>query len=144
MHQCITPEAAGMTESWFAPMLIDKAYLYAICFTTQAYFDGFFGRTRSAEAQRRDRVYYSMTVRMLQERLALNDDSVKLSDSTVMTVLALSGHAYTTGDYQSANNHMSGLLKLVSMRDVRTFLQNTKLAIEIIRLVLVYIVNYKS
>ena len=77
-------------------------------------------------------MYYARTLRILQERLALDDDSVRFSDSTIMTVLALSGHAYTTGDHESANHHSSGLLKLVSMRGVGRFLQNTKLLVEII------------
>lgn len=136
LDQCITSNTAGMAQAWFTPMLFDVAYLHAVCFTIQTYFDRFLARTRSVEAQRRDRVYYAKTVRILQERLTLEDDTMRLSDSTIMTVLALSGHAYTTGDYESANHHNSGLLKLVSMRGVDTFLQNTKLLIEIIRYVL--------
>ena len=133
LYQCITPNTAGMAQAWFVPMLFDAAYLHAVCFTIQTYFDGIFARTRSAEARRRDCVYYAKTVEILQERLTLDDDSVRLSDSTIMTVLALSGHAYTMGDYESANHHNSGLLKLVTMRGVGAFLQNTKLLIEIIR-----------
>lgn len=133
LDQCISTKTAGMAQAWFVPMLFDAAYLHAVCFTIQAYFDGFFARTRSAAAQRRDRMYYAKTVRILQERLALDDDSLRLTDSTIMTVLALSGHAYTTGDYESADHHNRGLIKLVSMRGVGTFLQNTKLLIEIIR-----------
>jgi hypothetical protein len=133
LDRCIAPELDGVDRAWFEPLLFDPAYLHAACFTIQTYFDGYLERTRSAEDQRRDCVYYAKTVRILQERLALDDDSVRLSDSTIMTVLALSGHAYTTGDYESANHHIRGLLKLVSMRGVGTFLQHTKLLIEIIR-----------
>lgn len=78
-------------------------------------------------------MYYAKTVRILQERLAFGDDSVRLSDSTAMTVLVLYGHAYTNGDYETADNHSKGLLKLVSMRGVDSFLWNTRLSIEIIR-----------
>ncbi|KAK6383444.1 hypothetical protein LTS17_002736 [Exophiala oligosperma] len=120
-------------QEWFSAMLSDVAYLNAMCFTIQCYFDGFFGRTRGIAAERRDRLYFAKTIRILQERLSLDDDNLRLSDSTIMTVLVLSGHAYTTGDYESAHNHISGLLKLVSMRGIDTFLQKTKMSIEIIR-----------
>ncbi len=133
LSQCIANETAGMGRAWFEPLLFDPAYLHAVCFTIQTYFDNYLARTRSAEARQRDYLYYAKTVRILQERLALDDDLVRLSDSTVMTVLALSGHAYTSGDYESANHHMRGLLKLVSLRGAGTFFQNTKLLIEIIR-----------
>jgi hypothetical protein len=136
VDQCIISKTSGTAQAWFSPMLFDAAYLHAVCFTIQAYFDGFFARTRNVEARRRDYVHYAKAVRILQERLEAGDDSERLSDSTIMTVLALSGHAYTTGDYESADNHSRGLLKLVGMRGVGTFLQNTKLLIEIIRYVL--------
>ena len=134
LDECIAPSSNGIVQTWFEPMLFDPAYLYALCFTIPSYFDGLCGRIRSAAEQQRDCVYYAKTVRLLQQRLALDDeDALKLSTSTVMTVLALSGHAYSTGDYESANYHIRGLLKLVSMRGAATFLTSTKLAIEIIR-----------
>lgn len=132
LHECISSDSVGITQTWFAPMLFDAAYLNTACFTIQAYFDGLFARTRSLDAQRRDGLYYAKAVRILRERLALNNGD-KFSDSTIMTVLLLSGHAYTTGDFESANNHISGLLKLVSIRGVRQFFHNVKLSIEIVR-----------
>lgn len=133
LDQCLVPEASEMSFAWFEPMFFDAAYLYTACFTIQTYFDGLLSRTRSLEAQRRDHIYYAKSIKILQDRLAHDDDSSRLSDSTIMTILALSGHAYTMGDYQSANYHIGGLLKLVSMRGVTTFLHNTRLLIEIIR-----------
>jgi hypothetical protein len=133
LHQCIAPKTDGMVQAWFTPMLFDAAYLNAVCFTIQTYLDGFLERTRDSEAQRRDHLHYAKSVRILQKRLMDADDSVRLSNSTIMTILAFSGHAYTTGDYDSANYHIRGLLKLVSMKGVGSFLENTKLSIEIIR-----------
>lgn len=137
LDQCLVPESSEMSRAWIEPMFFDAAYLYTACFTIQTYFDGMLSRTRSVEAQRRDFVYYAKAVRILQERLALDDDSLRLADSTIMTILALSGHAYTIGDYQSADYHIGGVLKLVSMRGVESFLHNTRLLIEIIRYALV-------
>ena len=136
LDQCITSPTAEKTHAWFHPMLFDAAYLHALCFTIPTYFDNALPRTRNIESKRKDCVYYAKTVATLRERLALTNDSDRFSDSTVMTILALSGHAYTTGDYESAHHHNSGLLKLVSMRGVDTFHQNIKLLIEVIRLVL--------
>lgn len=130
---CIIPDESEMTRAWFTPLLFDPAYLYACCFTIQGYFDGYLSRTRSLESQRKDYVYYAKTVAILQERLAVDGDNLRLSDSTIMTVLSLYGHAYTVGDHETANLHIKGLLKLVSMRGVDTFVHNTRMVIEVIR-----------
>lgn len=133
--QCIVPSMTGLDLSWFDPMLSDAAYLNALCFTVPTYFDGLSGRVRSLESQRRDWMHYAKTVKLLQERLSQDDDSLRLQDSTIMTVLILSGHAYTLGDYESADIHINALLKLVNMRGIGTFLHNTKLLIELVRYV---------
>ena len=133
LDRCIALPPHANAEAWFTPMLFDPAYLNAACFTVQAYYDGLYGRTRSVEAQQRDRLYYAKAVRALRERLAHDDERVRLSDSTIMTVLALSGHAYTSGDPESVHDHSRGLLRLASMRGMSTFFQNTKLSIEIVR-----------
>lgn len=78
-------------------------------------------------------MYYAKAIRLLQERLALEDDNTRLSDSTIMTILAMSGHAYTTGDYQYANYHINGMLELVRMRGVDNLIRNTTVLIEIVR-----------
>ena len=133
LDRCIALPPHENSKAWFTPMLFDPAYLNAACFTVQTYYDGLYGRTRSAESQQRDRLYYAKAVRALQERLADEDESLRLSDSTIMTVLALSGHAYTSGDEKSVKDHSKGLLRLASMRGMSTFFDNTKLCIEIIR-----------
>ncbi|KAJ4289667.1 hypothetical protein N0V90_010996 [Kalmusia sp. IMI 367209] len=135
LDQCIIPNEAGMVEAWFAPMLVDPAYLHAACLTTQAFFDGFLGRTRSAEARRQDYVSFATTVKILQNRISRDDDTLKLSDSTIMTIWALSGYAYTQGHHEAAHAHNAALIKLISMRGVDTIFhnKNTKLVTEIIR-----------
>lgn len=133
LDQCIISETALSTQVWCAPLFSDPAYLYTLCFTIQAVYDGFTGRTRSEIAQRRDKLYYAKAIRILQDRLALEDDSARLSDSTIMTILAMSGHAYTTGDYEYANHHINGMLELVRIRGVNNLIQNTTVLIEIVR-----------
>lgn len=133
LDQCITSETALSTQVWCTPLFSDPAYLYTLCFTVQAVYDGFTGRTRTESAKRRDQIYYAKAIRLLQERLALEDDNTRLSDSTIMTILAMSGHAYTTGDYQYANYHINGMLELVRMRGVDNLIRNTTVLIEIVR-----------
>jgi hypothetical protein len=133
LDQCIASGTAAMTQTWFTPLFFDSAYLYTLCFTVQAVFDGFLGRVRTEKARRRDNMYYAKAIRILQDRLALDDDNLKLSDSTIMTVLAMSGHAYTTGDYKSANDHIYGMLQLVSMRGAKNLMHNTTVMIEVVR-----------
>ena len=128
----LVADTDNLTRAWFAAMQSDAAYLYAACFTVQSYFDAMLQRTRSLEAQIRDRVLYAKTIRLLQERLSADDGS-RLSNSTIMTVLTLYGHAYTTGDYESALRHHKGLLKLVSIRGMENLIQDPILLIEIVR-----------
>lgn len=135
LDQCIASDTSSLANYSFTLMLHDAAYLNAACVAIQTYYDRALSRIRDAKAQRRDRECYGKAVRMLQERLDNEDDSVRLSDSTFMTVLSLSGQAYTTGDYEAVLSHNRGLLTLVSMRGVETFVQTTKLLIEIIRYV---------
>jgi hypothetical protein len=133
LHQCITSDTVATTQAWFAPLLFDPVYLYTMCFTVEAFYDRHFGRTRSQKARQRDKIYYAKAIHSLQDRLSRDDDCTRLSDSTIMTVLCMSGHAYTTGDYESANNHISGMLQLVSMRGVGNLIYDTRVLIEIIR-----------
>lgn len=114
----IEPKKDG--NAWLEPMLFDSAYLHAICFTIQAYF-----RNQGTREWRS----YDKAIRIVQERLKTDE---RCSDSTIMTIMALTGHASMTGDHTSAMNHIRGMLKLVKMRGVGT-ITNTKLLIEIIR-----------
>jgi len=133
LDDCITIDAEGMTKTWLTPMFSDPAYFNGVCFTVQSYFDESLGRTRSAESQRADHMHYAKTINMLQARLASEDDQTVLSESTLMTVLCMLGHAYISGDLEAGNRHNRGLLKLVNMRGIESLLQNTRLCIEIIR-----------
>lgn len=133
LNGCISPATSALTQAWFMPMLYDAAYLNAVCVTIQAYYNGVLGRARTDAAERRDRMYYAKAVRLLQEHLACGDDNVRLSNSTAMTVLLLYGQAYASGDYDTADTHAKGLLKLVNMRGAKTFFDSIRLSIEIIR-----------
>ncbi|KAF1965836.1 hypothetical protein BU23DRAFT_518851 [Bimuria novae-zelandiae CBS 107.79] len=135
LDQCIIPSEDGLVQAWIAPLIIDPAYLHIACLATQAFFDSFFGRIRTAQARRAEYASFAKTVKILQERVTTNDRNELLSDSTIMTVLALSGYAYTQGDHMAAHQHNVALLKLVCIKGAHTMLRNPnkKLVNEIIR-----------
>ncbi|PVI04230.1 hypothetical protein DM02DRAFT_725960 [Periconia macrospinosa] len=133
LYDCIKIDTVGMDQSWFTPLFTDPASFNCACMVVQSYFDEFLGRTRSREAQRADQIRYAKTINTLQARIASEDDNIRLSESTIMTVLGMLGHAYTSRDIETSNRHNSGLLQLVSMRGIESLLHNTRLCVELIR-----------
>lgn len=122
-------------QEWFTPLLFDAAYLNAVCFTTQAFFDRLLGRSRDHKSRLRHCNHYGRAIKALQERLETEEDLIKFSTSTIRTVLAFWGHAYTVGDNVAAIHHGSGLLYLVSLRGVHALFHDTVLLTEVLRYV---------
>lgn len=133
LDDCISVDAANMVESWLTPMYSDAAYLNSICFTVQSYFDESLGRTRSLASRQTDHMHYAKSINMLQARLASGNKAEMLSESTLMTVLCMLGHAYMNDDLKTADHHNQGLLKLVMMKGISSVIHNTRLCVEIIR-----------
>ena len=78
--------------------------------------------------------HFLETIKLLRKRLAHDDDAVRLSFTTAAAVMGLTGHAFWTGNSESARHHMEGLNKIVTLRGgVATFKENPKLLIEILR-----------
>ena len=119
-------------ENWIAPLAVDPAYLHAMIFTSQFYFDAL--RTgKSVSISRRAMPHFLKTLKLLRERMA-DDNQAKLSDSTAAAIMGLVGHAQLTGDFKTARHHMEGLYKIVILRGgVTTFRTNAKLLVEILR-----------
>jgi hypothetical protein len=120
-------------ENWVAPLTFDPAYLHAMIFTSQHYFDtiashGHFSVTKSALP------HFVHTLRLLHERFSRNEDEMQLSDTTAAAVMCLTGHALLTGNMENARNHMEGLRRIVILKGgVGSLRANTKLLIEILR-----------
>lgn len=150
LDQCIVPSEDGIVRAWFTPLLSDAAWLHAACLATQAFFVSFYGRTQTLEARRGEYTSFSKTVTALQGRLVRNNRKELITDSTMLTIWALSGfvmlpqflsplirrsYAYTQGDHQAAHQHNVALIKLAQMRGAHAIIQNQsrKLVIEIIR-----------
>jgi hypothetical protein len=121
------------SENWIAPLAVDPAYLHAMIFTAQFYFDALKSQAPTF-VSRRSMPHFVKTLKLLRERMADENDPERLSDSTVAAIMGLVGHAHLTGDLKSARNHLEGLYKIVRLRGgVTTFKQNAKLLVEILR-----------
>ena len=60
-------------ETWIAPLTLDPAYLHAMIFTSQYFFDAMLPRKFSPLNQR-SLPHFLATVKLLRERLARDDD----------------------------------------------------------------------
>ena len=131
LETCILFE--GRAEAWIAPLAVDPAYLHAMIFTSQYYFDAIVARKPSPVNQR-TLPHFLKTLRLLRERFAHGDDQSRLSNTTTAAIMGLAGHAHWMGDSKSARHHMKGLGKIVNLRGgVTSFRDNAKLLIEILR-----------
>jgi hypothetical protein len=122
-------------DSWFEPMIFDAAYLHAMAFSAGAFFNLVMGRSNAPRGDGAC-VHFLKTIRLLRERLLLEDEKPKLTNQTISVILTLAIHARMVGDGTSARNHMAGLSKIISLRGgVGTFGDNPSLLIEILRYV---------
>lgn len=134
-------------EAWIAPLAFDPAYLHAMIFTSQYYFDALkIGTTSEASSISKTSVpHYLKTLKLLRERMAIGDDEIRLSDTTSATIMALVGYARLTGDDQSARNHLEGLFKIVNLRGgVSSFKNSAKLLVEILRYVIIHSIRARK
>jgi hypothetical protein len=120
-------------ESWIAPLTVDPAYLHAMIFTSQYYFDAMLTR-KSSSVNHRTLLHYLRTLNILQERFAHDDDQARLSNTTVAAIMGIAGYAHITCDSKSAKHHMDGLSKIVNLRGgMISFKNHAKLLVEILR-----------
>lgn len=123
-------------ESWIAPLAFDSAYLHAMIFTSQYYFDVLKpGLTSSnSSVSKTSMLHYLKALKLLRERMANGNDDIRLSDTTATTIMTLVCYARLTGDDKSARHHLEGLYKIVNLRGgVSSFKDNSKLLVEILR-----------
>jgi hypothetical protein len=89
---------------------------------------------KSSTAGQGATLHFMKTIRLLRERLLLEEEQAKFSDSTVLVVLTLAMIAHHIGEYKSAKHHLEGLRKIVNLRGgLDSFRHNSKLLIEILR-----------
>lgn len=121
-------------------LTLDAAYLHAMAFSAQDYFDLLPGRPAHCRdmAARMAAPHVIKTLQLLRERLEMSrGDDVKMitgSFSTAAVVLCLAFHAHIMGEQQAALHHMQGLRKIVDLNGGLPGLgNNMKLMLEVLR-----------
>jgi hypothetical protein len=95
---------------WIEFLGQDKAYVHAILFITQAYFDFFNNQAISPGTA----AHLVSTLQYLQESLSSSDRAI--ADCTISVVTSLAMGAQVIGDIASARQHVGGLQKIITMR----------------------------
>ena len=117
----------------FEPLTFDAAYLHAAALGTHTYIGLMLGRENHHAAQCAS-PNFSKALRLLRERLLFGDEKIKVSDPTILVVIALALHARMMGDYESTKHHMEGLRKIVNLRGgIAAISHSTKLVMEVFR-----------
>lgn len=96
----------------------DQRHLLSPC--NDVFSPGFVdGPSNEIQLSRAAAFHHAQTLRLLQARLndfAQGQRDIVLGDSTLMVIIFLSLAAELMGNFQAAENHVSGLLKIVNLR----------------------------
>lgn len=131
LEPCIFFDRRG--ETWIAPLTFDPVFLHTMICTSHHYFDAVATRMTSA-VSKTTQYHHSKAIRLLRERLAQGNAHSTMSDTTITALMALTGHAFITRDFDAASNRVQGMHKIVRIRGGLTALANTKICVEILRL----------
>ncbi|XXG93831.1 hypothetical protein Hte_000080 [Hypoxylon texense] len=138
LEQCIN--FGPKEKAWMEALTLDAAYLHAMAFSAQDYFDLLPGRAAHCRdvAARMAGPHVIKTLQLLRERLEMSREHdlkmVKGSFSTAAVVLCLAFHAHIMGEQQAALYHMQGLRKIVDFNGGLPGLgSNMKMQLEILR-----------
>ena len=114
------------------PIARDAVALHISAFAIEGFIDKVLhGRTSLVNPSAM--LHFEKGMRLLRERLLGNDDEMKISDSTISTVLKLAGAAHFDGDYQVAKHHMDGLRRMMDLRGGVDAFRDTELFGEAVR-----------
>jgi hypothetical protein len=101
-------------KTWFELLTVDATFLHITAFAAGAFIDTIL--CQQEQVTNPEATLHLKGVRMLREKLLLQDEEAKLSDSTVSVVLTLANCAYSTGEYDTGRRHLEGLRKIVKLR----------------------------
>ncbi|KAL7904444.1 hypothetical protein GGI35DRAFT_199619 [Trichoderma velutinum] len=134
LERCINfDKKDNFDRMWFELMTQDAAYLHTVLFASQTYFMHT-SKQRSPGLGKSVMMHQSRALQLLRERLAAKHEEAKISDPTILVVLALAGHAHMINDYEAAKKHIDGLRKIVQLRGgLSTFNYHPKLSIELLK-----------
>ena len=121
-------------RQWIELMAFDPIFLHTMIFTTLSYHDSLRRGQSSAPRDTQLSLHFAKALRLLRERLILQNDEIKFSDITLSTVLGLAVYAYLTGEREAAEYHLSALRTIIDFRGgLSAFWHSGKLLLELFR-----------
>jgi hypothetical protein len=103
-------------RGWFPYMISDICCIHSMMFSVRAFVDR---ASHGGQISRLAAFHYAQTLQLLQARLNAFEQGqrdIVFGDSTIMVISILAEAAELTGDFAAAENHVDGLLKIVSLR----------------------------
>jgi hypothetical protein len=103
-------------RGWFPYMISDICCIHSMMFSVRAFVDR---ASHGNQISRLAAFHYAQTLQLLQARLNAFEQGqrdIVFRDSTIMVIITLAEAAELTGDFAAAENHIDGLLKIVSLR----------------------------
>jgi hypothetical protein len=97
-------------------MISDMCCVHSMMFSVRAFVDS---STHGDKTRHQAAFHYSQTLKLLQARLNAFEQGqheLVFSDSTMMVIMILASAAELTGDFAAVQNHVDGLIKIVSLR----------------------------
>lgn len=115
-------------------MAFDPIFLHTMIFTTLSYHDSLRRCQSYAARDTQLSLHFTKALRLLRERLILQNDETRFSDITLSTVLGLAVYAYLTGEREAAEYHLSALRTIIDFRGgLSAFWHSGKLLLELFR-----------
>lgn len=122
-------------KAWSELLGTDEAYLNAVVYSLQFYYGLIAGvEPASLKPSRSSYKHLDRSLQLLRVRLSDKDETKRLSDSTLMIILALTAQSSMLGQNQITRGHLKGLKKIVELRGGMANLRSTpKLLLEVFR-----------
>lgn len=122
-------------SAWCEVLNSDTAYLNAVLAGTHAYFDYLSGVPLVTVQQRlHSSRHLVRCLQILRQRLSNEHDSLRLADTTTMTILSLASFSTRTRQDEASKYHLGGLREIIALKGgIRSMRGNLKLLIETFR-----------
>jgi hypothetical protein len=125
------PNSDPDISSYLAPILNDPACFHFTFFVSISYLDLIQGHTNDSV---KALTHYVKALTILQQRLAQGHLTSSTSDSTILVVIGMAITAISLGDLETAQKHLIGLCRMVTLRGgITAFGSNRRLQIKILR-----------
>ncbi|KAK5213575.1 hypothetical protein LTR41_001154 [Exophiala xenobiotica] len=121
-------------RGWFPCMISDLCCVHSMMFSVHAFVNN---ATCSGQLSRLAAFHYDQTLQLLQARINAFEHGLRdaiFGDSTLMVIITLAMAAQLAGDSVAAQNHVDGLLKIVTLRGgLRSLNTHTNVQVKVCR-----------